>query len=64
MKNLRIIRANELAELLSVSITTIFRMYKNGDLPPKVKISKRAVGWTESDIEEWIQERTIDKEIN
>lgn len=54
---MKIIRTNELAAILSVSKITIFRMSKRGELPPKIKISTRAVGWLESDIKEWLNER-------
>jgi prophage regulatory protein len=49
-----IIRPKELAEMLGLSIPTIYRMYNDGQLPSKVKISSHAVGWLRSDIEEWL----------
>lgn len=52
-----IIRPKELAEMLGVSISTIYKMYNDGQLPPKVKISSQAVGWLRSDIEEWLLPR-------
>ncbi|MDZ7720305.1 MAG: AlpA family phage regulatory protein, partial [Balneolaceae bacterium] len=52
-----IIRPKELAEMLSLSISTIYKMYSEGQLPTKVKISSQAVGWLRSDIEEWILQR-------
>ena len=58
MKDLSIIRPNELAELLSISIPTLYRMINSGELPPKIRIGKRAVGWRRSQIEDWIEERT------
>ena len=56
--DLQIIRSQELADLLSVSKQTIWRLSKSGELPPKVKISGRAVGWTWGSIREFIEERT------
>lgn len=58
MKNLKIIRVKELCRLISVSPTTLWRMEKRGELPPRIKISTRAVGWRESDIEEWLESRS------
>ena len=52
-----IIRPKELAEMLGLSIPTIYRMYNEGQLPRKVKISSHAVGWLRSDIEEWLLQR-------
>lgn len=55
--SLQIIRPKELAELLSISIPTIYRI--QDELPPKIKLSKngRAVGWRRSDIEEYLNSR-------
>lgn len=63
MEDLSIIRPNKLAELLSISIPTLYRMINNGELPPKIKIGKRAVGWRRSQIEEWMEERTERQEL-
>ena len=52
-----IIRPRELAEMLALSLPTIYRMYNDGQLPSKVKISSHAVGWLRSDIEEWLLQR-------
>ena len=48
------IRIKELMELLQLSRSTIWRMTKNGILPPKVKISQRTVGWYRADIDNFI----------
>lgn len=57
--NNRIIRASELAEMLGISKPTLWRMEKRGELPPKIRISKRVVGWRESDISSWLNSREI-----
>ena len=54
---LSIIRPSELADILSVSPVTVWRMEKRGELPPRKKISNRCVGWLEKDIEEWLESR-------
>ncbi|MEQ9279510.1 MAG: AlpA family phage regulatory protein [Balneola sp.] len=51
---MKIIRPKELADLLSVSTTTLWRMEKRGELPPRKRISTRAVGWLESEIKVWL----------
>ena len=56
-ETMKLIRPNQLAEMLSVSTVTLWRMEKRGDLPPRIKISERAVGWRESDIEAWLNEK-------
>lgn len=55
--NLQLIRPDELSKILRVSKMTIWRLSKKGELPPKIKISGRAVGWLKSDIENFIQSR-------
>ena len=51
---LSIIRPSELAEILSLSLTTLWRMEKDGLLPDKIQIGTRSVGWLRKDIEEWL----------
>lgn len=55
-----IIRPKELAEMLSLSISTLYKMQSDGMLPPKIKISSHAVGWLRTDIEEWLVQRKQD----
>lgn len=57
MSPLKIIRPKELSEILSVNPVTVWRMEKRGELPPRKKISNRTVGWLESDIREWLENR-------
>lgn len=58
MKNpLKIIRPKDLSQLLSVNRVTIWRMEKRGELPPRKRITKGCVGWLESDIAEWLEDR-------
>lgn len=57
--NLKIVRPAELAESLSVSTVTLWRMQKRGELPPKRQISSGVVGWLYSDLEEWLKERPL-----
>jgi predicted DNA-binding transcriptional regulator AlpA len=51
---LSIIRQQELAKMLGVTVWTVIRMMNAGELPPRVKVSSRIKGWKLSDIEEWI----------
>ncbi len=54
----RIIRYPELCSRLQVARVTAWRMVRDGLLPRPHKISKRIVGWTESEIDVWIAART------
>jgi predicted DNA-binding transcriptional regulator AlpA len=57
MKSLNIIRPAELAKILSVSTATLWRMERRNELPPRKQISRRVVGWVESDLIQWLKER-------
>jgi len=57
MSTLQIVRPKQLAQLLSVSTVTIWRMEKRGELPRRKQISSRTVGWLESEIKEWLEKR-------
>jgi len=56
---IKILRPKELAEMLSISRPTLWRMEKKGELPKRKKLSDtgRAVGWLQSDIREWLDNR-------
>ncbi len=49
----RILRANELAERLGISRTTLWRWERAGRLPRKRRVGPNVTGWLESEIEEW-----------
>jgi len=57
---MKIIRNKELAEMLTISVPTLWRMEKRGELPTKIRISERISGWRESDIHEWLKKREIE----
>ena len=62
MSKLQIIRPLELSRRLNVSPQTIYRMEERGELPRRIKISKRATGWLESDIQEFLESKRASKE--
>ena len=54
---IKIIRRADLARVLGVSYTTLWRI--RDSLPPQVQISKGVRGWRAGDIERWMQSRVI-----
>ncbi len=52
-RRLRLISANEVADLLGKSMRTLRRMVSDGVLPPPVKVG-RPSGWREIDLETWM----------
>jgi len=53
----RIIRANNLVKITSLSKSTIWRLEKKGQFPSRRQISPNSVGWLESEILEWMESR-------
>jgi predicted DNA-binding transcriptional regulator AlpA len=52
-----IISESEAAEAGSVSTSTLRRMHKRGEGPPRIRLSPRRVGYRRRDIEEWLSSR-------
>ena len=50
----------EVSELLGISISTINRLVKRGEFPPKRQISPGRMGFIKYQIQEWIDNRRGD----
>ena len=53
----KILRTNEVAEILGVSRVTLWRWERQGLLPAKRKIGPNTVGWFEDEILAWLASR-------
>ena len=58
IQNLPFLTIKEVSELLGISVSTINRLIKNGDFPPKIKISPRRMVFMRKQIEEWIENQS------
>ena len=47
----------EVSVLLGISVSTIDRLIKKGEFPPKVKISPRRIVFMKKEIDEWIERK-------
>lgn len=54
----RYLKVTEVAEMLGVSRSTIWRWRKVGFLPTAYKINDRMIRWKEDDIKDWVEMRT------
>jgi predicted DNA-binding transcriptional regulator AlpA len=45
----------QVAQALSVSRTTLWKMRKEGRLPPQIRVSDRRVAYRRADVEDWIE---------
>ena len=57
MNRCKIIRVAEVLERTGMSKTTIDRLERAGKFPKRVKISDRAVGWHDTEINKWLESR-------
>ena len=53
----RIIRLPEVVDRIGMSRGSVYRLMTLGRFPKSVKLSERAVGWRESDLDAWLESR-------
>lgn len=53
----RFIRKPAVKEITGLSPSTVRRLEMAGEFPKRVKLSKAAVGWLESDVLAWVESR-------
>ena len=53
---MRVLKANDVSKLTSISRSHIHRMAREGKFPKSIKISEGRSGWLESDVLDWISE--------
>ena len=53
----KIVRFKELRKIIPLSRTSIYRKVKDGVFPKPIKLGTLAIGWLESDINEWIENK-------
>ena len=59
----RILRVQEVEEVVGRDSVTIWRDEKAGRFPRRLKIGPRAVGWLQSEIQEWLQNRAAERPV-
>jgi len=52
-----ILRRPQVEHRTGLSRSTIYAMMAEGDFPKPIRLGKRAVGWPESVISEWLESR-------
>lgn len=50
----KLLRPKNLCDKLGVSIPTLYRLMKKPEFPDKIRISSQAIGFRESEIDEWL----------
>lgn len=60
---LRLLRLQDVMVRTGLGKSTLYALMQSGDLPPSVRLSRRAVAWHETEIERFILERTRSKVV-
>ena len=55
----RIIRFHQVQARTGLSRSTIYRRLAGGSFPRPLSLGARAVGWIESEVDEWIRQRIV-----
>jgi len=58
---MKILKIKDVIKKVALSETTIYRKRKEGSFPKAVRLGPRTVGWIESEIDEWISEKMLDR---
>ncbi len=53
----RLIRREELLQLIPLSDSAIYRLEKSGDFPQRFNLTPRCVVWDLDEVENWIEQR-------
>ncbi len=56
-KKLSILRRKQVERITGLSRSTIYSRIQDGTFPRPINLGARAVGWLESEIEEWLLDR-------
>ena len=60
-KNQRVIRKPELFSKISLSDATIWRLEKASKFPKRIQLGGNSVGWFLSEVEDWLEQKAIDR---
>lgn len=58
---MRIIRLSEVKAMTGLGRSSIYKFMGEGIFPQSVSLGERAVGWVESEVQEWIEERVAQR---
>jgi len=60
----KVLRLPEVIRSTGLARSTIYKLIAEKNFPKQIPLGVKSVGWLESDIEKWIQERVSKRIIN
>lgn len=60
---MRIIRLRDVLESTGLARSTVYRYMEEGSFPQPIALGDRAVGWVESEVQEWILSRIAERDV-
>ena len=57
--NTRILRMREVIQRIGLSRSTIYKLMENDEFPRPMKLGSQAIGWRDTDIDAWIENRPL-----
>ncbi|NDE89541.1 MAG: AlpA family transcriptional regulator [Alphaproteobacteria bacterium] len=60
----RFIRLKEVIQITGLARSTIYAAIKDGSFPSQIKLTQRAIGWSEEQVFEWVGSRLPKKHEN
>ena len=52
---IQILNVKEVTSRTKLSRVTIWRLEKEGEFPPRIKISQKRIGWRKDEVAKWIE---------
>ncbi len=60
---LRFMRLTEVIRMTGLRKTTIYQLQADGEFPQRVQITAHCVGWIESEVQAWLNQRAGSREV-
>lgn len=58
---MRVLRIEEVKAKTGLAKSTIYKYADAGNFPRPISLGGRAVGWIDSEVHEWLQEKQVDR---
>lgn len=60
-QNERVLRKPEVLNRVGLSDPTVWRLERQGRFPKRLKLGPGSVGWFESEVQEWLEQKAAER---